>query len=335
MTTKEDLLEDVDCPLCDSSSASFVLSSKDFYNEIEGVYHVQKCNDCSFIYTSPRPKIEMLKHFYPDEALYYKPVVPKMDGYFFKLKKLILINYMGYPGSKNEFIKFLLFPIYLFFRSRIFIQGYPEYKGKGMILDIGSSYGGFLYQMSNLGWKTKGLEMNFKAAEFGQRKLNLDIESKMLHEFKPQSSYDVVTMRMVLEHLKDPKATLKMCKSLLNENGQLIFSVPDFSGFESKLYKEYAYTLHLPVHFNHFTPQSISQLLKECGYRNIKIYHQRSTNDLLAPLGYLKKDGKDKKYFRMLLNTSLGKLCIVKPFIYLLSILGKTSRMTVYAHKLV
>lgn len=325
----------VDCPICDSQDHKSIISSKDYYNKIEGTFHVNQCQECNFIFTNPIPQAEHIQKFYPDSSGYYQPVKPASTGFSYELKKKVLINYLQYPGSKNLIHKIILFPLFLFYRTKWRIQGYPKFEGNGSILDIGCSYGSFLYQLNQLGWKTKGIEMNQNAVDYGRKALQLDIDRLTLDDYDSNELFDVITMRMVLEHLERPISILKKCHSLLKPGKQLIVSVPDFSGFEAKLFKEYAYTLHLPVHFNHFTPESIRSVLKSSGFEDIKVYHQRSLNDLIGPFKYMLQDGRDKKWLRLFMSNSVVKLIFLKPFITILSYLGKTSRMTVFARKMI
>lgn len=324
-------LEEINCEFCNAKEAIPLLTAKDYYHKTKGTYKVVQCKKCGFVYTNPRPKPNKLSFFYPDNAGYYNATIPYMDGFLQKLKKQVLIQFYNYPGKKSTIKRLFLLPLYIWLHRKLKIQGYPLFKEKGKVLDIGCSYGNFLYQLKTLGWTTKGIEMNQKAATFGRKQLGLDIETKRLEDFQPNTKYDVIMLRMVLEHLPNPKQIIKHCRQLLNDGGNIIITIPDFSGFESKIYKNHAYTLQVPTHFSHFTPRTITQLLDLNGFKEVKIIHHQFDRDLVAPLEYMKEDNKDKKWLRIILTNKIVRKSFVRCFIWLLSLLGKTSRMTITA----
>ena len=123
----------------------------------------------------------------------------------------------------------------------------------------------------------------------------------------------------------------KKIRTLLKSKGVLIIIIPDFNGFESKLFRKYAYTLQLPTHLTHFTPKTIKKYLINSEFNNIKIFHQDFDRDLIAPLSYMKRDNITT-IFSIMSNKFIRKT-IVKIFIKILSLLGKTSRMTIYMKK--
>ena len=213
------------------------------------------------------------------------------------------------------------------------MEAIPNYIKNGTLLDIGCSYGNYLYKMKHYGWAVKGLEMNKKATEFGKKELDLDIENIGLEEFQTEEKFDIIILSMVLEHVLSPKETLAKVSSLLKKNGTLIISIPNFDGYEAQKYKEYAYTLQVPTHITHFTPSTIQRYLLENSLENIKFYFQKTTRDLVAPLTYMEKDNQNIGFKNIIRIPTIRKI-FIKPFINLLSLLGKTSRMTIWSTKI-
>lgn len=325
--------EIINCDFCNSSDFSEIMSSKDYYNQIPGEYHIVKCNNCGLIYTNPRPTKQNIAEYYPDNAGYYEPKAANFNNFRNRIIYRIYREYMNYPGRKNFFVKILLLPVFLWIYRDIKISGIPKFKKHGNLLDVGCSYGSFLYKMKYLGWSVSGLEFNKKAADYGRNYLKLNIKNADFDFFETNEKYDVITLRMVLEHVFSPKDTLLKVYKLLNNNGQIIFSIPDFNGFESKLYKNYAYTLQLPTHLTHFTPETIKKYLSSIGFANIKIYHQKSDRDFIAPLSYKKRDGASNNISENILHNKIIRKTAIRLFINFMSLIGKTSRMTIYAEK--
>jgi 2-polyprenyl-3-methyl-5-hydroxy-6-metoxy-1,4-benzoquinol methylase len=324
------------CDFCGSNKFLKLYSAKDHYNHLPGEFTLVKCANCGLVYTNPRPIKKDLGYFYPDSAGYFIPSINKEDkGIKKRMKNAILKEYYGYftEIKKNIFIKMTLFPFYLWKYGDFKISGFPNFIKNGKLLDIGCLYGGFLFEMKKLGWQVKGIELNKKAAEWGKINFGLEILYTDIDNFKTNEKFDVITMRMLLEHVYSPKKVLKKVKSLLKPNGVLIISIPNFNGFEAKLYGRYAYTLHVPNHLTHFTPLTIKQYLKSSGFKNVKIYHQKVDRDLIAPLTHLESEGKKVKILRKIMINKVIRKTLVKGIVNILSYMDKTSRMTIYASK--
>lgn len=326
----------VKCDYCNSHSFTKIFSAKDNYNQLPGLFTIVKCDKCGLIYTNPRPIQKDMAFYYPKTAGYFSPQKPKEKiGFKQNIKKFLLQEYYDYFTKKkrNIFFKLILFPLYLYTYCPMKISGYPKFVKNGKLLDIGCSYGGFLYYMKNLGWEVRGIEMNKDMVEWGNKNFNIDILNADIDSFHTDEKFDVITMRMVLEHVYFPKKSLQKVKKMLKPNGQLIIIIPDINGFESKLYKKYAYTLQLPTHLTHFSSITIRNYLNNLNMGDIKIYHQLTDRDLIAPLDYMQRDGIKTKFLLKLISNKIIRKTIIKNFIRILSIFGKTSRMTIYARK--
>jgi len=115
----------------------------------------------------------------------------------------------------------------------------PHYIKNGKILDIGCSYGWYLYQLKNKGWNVKGIELNKEAVEFAVKKLKLDVGNLSIENFQSSEQFDIIFLLNVLEHLKSPRDAFEKIESLLKPGGKLYISIPDYNGLEAKIYKNY------------------------------------------------------------------------------------------------
>jgi len=331
--------EHVNCDLCGGEETDLLLVARDFYNNIPGVFRVVRCKKCGFVYTNPRPYGEELLKYYPDEAGYFKPVfVKEQVGKVFNLKKRlhdkVLATYRGYarlPNS-NWLERVFLIPIHLLAKKNWEVNGIPEFRRNGKLLEIGCSYGQYLKQMKELGWDVAGIEPNKKAAEFGSKEYGIRIINDTFENVNITEKFDAIVMRMVLEHLPGPSKALKKAYELLKEDGQLIIIVPDFSGIEFWLFREHCYGLHVPNHLNHFTPLTIRQYCKNIGFRVEKIIHHSFDRDFVASAQYMKNDGL-KPWLAAVLSNKIFRKTILRAAVTLLSYLGMTSRMTVWVKK--
>lgn len=327
------MLKMVDCPFCHSNGYDvYIKGAKELYNNTGEIFDVVKCRDCGFIYTNPRPTKDSMAYFYPDSAGYYQPALDdgiNSDSFKGRILESILkhcFNYeteASYGAVVTELLKFLLS------RKDILLR-MPKFVKNGRLLDIGCSWGGYLSQMQDYGWDVYGTEINGKAVKYAHENLGLENIRQGFFEGLSweQDFFDVVNMNMVLEHLYGPLENLRLVNSVMKQNGQLIIAVPDISGVEARLYKDKAYTLHVPQHLNHFSPKTITNFLNKAGFNVEKIVHHRFDRDLVASAGYL-----ESKLLSKILHNRLVRKSFVKMTVALLALFEKTSRMSVYARK--
>ena len=337
MECPADKYEYVNCDLCGKDNADLVLIGKDLYNRIPGEFRVVRCKNCGFVYTNPRPCGEELSKYYPDDAGYLTPTLPKersqnLDELRKRIGNKLLAWYGGYCSlSKiNAVEKVLLFPLYLLMKRNLEIRGIPHFHQNGRLLEVGCSYGSYLKEMKELGWEAAGVEPNKKAAEYGEKELGLRIINDTFENITINGQFDVIAMRMVLEHLPSPSKALKKAYELLEKDGELIIIVPDFSGIEFRLFKQYCYALHVPNHLNHFTPLTIRQFCEKYGFEVERIIHHKFDRDFVASAQYMKKSNR---WLAPMLSNKFFRKTFLKVVVSLLSYLGLTSRMTVLARK--
>jgi len=336
-----DKYEYISCDFCNSYEYKTLISSKDYvFDIVPGNFNIVKCLNCNLVYTNPRLKAEELNKYYSTEVKYGDP--PTHDAQDLKLQSIynskFLANFFNYPnGKKSMFYKFLFYPYYLRIkRSKKLTQSLPIYIKNGNVLEIGCSHGNYLFQLKNLGWKVKGVELNKEAVDYAKKKLKLDVINTDIYGFHPNELFDIIYLRMVLEHMESPKVILNKCYSWLKPTGKLVLIIPDFSGIEVRFYKKYAHSLHVPYHLYHFTPDSIQKYLKSLGFKKIRFTHDNFDRNLLAPLNYILRENPSNLlayYILKMATKSLVRKSIVRIIVTIFAALGKTSTMTVTAEK--
>jgi 2-polyprenyl-3-methyl-5-hydroxy-6-metoxy-1,4-benzoquinol methylase len=331
-------IEYVRCPICASGNSRILISqAKEQYIGLPYFFDVVGCKDCGFSYTNPRPTAESMARFYPDSAAYFQPEsrsATKRQRWRTWIRDWMMGHFFGYPSPPETHGFLARACLALFggtFRYMLSVAHVPFYVRHGKILDIGCAWGGYLKRMEALGWETYGIEMNEASAKYAGASLKTGevfvgtVESVSLKE----NEFDVVHCSMVLEHIADPKFALQKIHSALKGNGQLILSVPNFSGFEFRLFGRYCYALHVPQHLNHFTPATLASVLKAHGFEIKDMIFERIDRDILASISIWGK----ADVLRRVLSTVLVRRLMLKPFIRFLAAAKLTSRMTIYAVK--
>ena len=332
MTKDTDLknieFEDVECLICKTASHRVKLfSARDLLTGLPGSFSICRCEKCGLVFQSPRPKERYIHLFYPDDLGYFTAQskgMPLLE----KIEQTVLTNYYGYPGKKSIFDKIATYAFYAYiYKSR----SIPNYRKNGALLEIGCSNGTKLESLKKLGWKTTGIELNKKAAKTAIEK-GLDVWIGSIHDFDfPKESFDVIILDMVLEHLYAPDKALEKLTGWLKKDGQLIFSIPYFDGVEFRIFKEYSYGLQLPTHITFFNKRAIQHLLQQ-NFSAISYAFHHFDRDIIASAQY-KYDATGSALHRFISRNKFFRTLIIRPVLFILSMLGKTSLVTVFARK--
>ncbi len=79
--------------------------------------------------------------------------------------------------------------------------------------------------------------------------------------------HDLILMRQLIEHLRDPRAALHQVHAKLSPRGVLVIETPNRGGWDYRLFRRrYWGGYHIPRHFHLFTCASLAGLVKETGY---------------------------------------------------------------------
>ena len=144
-----------------------------------------------------------------------------------------------------------------------------RFKPAGSILDIGCGTGNFLLQLRKKGYECYGVELNRDCVKFGREKRGLDIREGILEtaDFGGKK-FDLITVLSTLEHMGHPLRTLLRVKSLLQEEGIVMISVPNIRylpfhiqhalGMQTK-------TLDPTAHLFYFSPPTLRMICEKAG----------------------------------------------------------------------
>jgi len=162
-------------------------------------------------------------------------------------------------------------------RRRVRILQQVTGNTTGRLLDIGCGDGTFLLAARAAGWSVVGTEMN---ATF-PRQAGLEVYPK-ISDVRSHAPFDSITLWHTLEHLPDPRATLKEIHGLLSSNGALIIAVPNAGGLQARAFGAKWFHLDVPRHLYHFTRSSLASVLQSEGFAPFREWHQEFEYDLLG-----------------------------------------------------
>ena len=142
-------------------------------------------------------------------------------------------------------------------------------NGKGLLLDYGAGTGAFVQQAIQGGWAAVGVEPN-KAARDRALEKGLSIEND--GSGFTQSTFDVITLWHVLEHLPDLNESIAQFKGLLKPNGILVMALPNFESWDAKHYGTFWAGYDVPRHLWHFSRNAVEHLFGSSGFNLIKTH---------------------------------------------------------------
>jgi len=199
------------------------------------------------------------------------------------------------------------------------VQLIKRYKKGTTLLDVGCGEGFFLFNASNAGYTTKGIELSQDAAAYAKREFGLDIEAGAFEDVQfPGNYFDVVTLWQVLEHAPHPLEILKKAHRILKPGGLIAASTPDLEGIPSRMLRRKWWNIRR-IHINQFTTKTLMDILQNAGFKNVSSVPYRESISLLMLLmpivRHLKTYGllKDLSYPSAILAKALNKITLIYP----------------------
>lgn len=197
--------------------------------------YIAECASCHLAYQTPRPSLEA--------ALAYMDMRwGSSDPYVFDRRSQL----------RRALLQFG-------FVSKLF--GAP-----GRLLDFGAGVGTFMGVARDNGWEVCGVETS-KIARARAERENVVVLGDAVAS---GSRYDLVTLWDVVEHLRDPIATVKMLVGHLAEKGMLVVETGNFETW-SRLALGDTWGLYLFDHQYYFSPPSLQRLFNVCGLGSFRV----------------------------------------------------------------
>lgn len=205
-----------------------------------GSYRAVQCDDCGFIWINPFLNNAGLEKYYQDYM-----------GMRFKDK----------VKTRQRKIQYQI--------DRDFLENYVK---QGKVLDVGCSGGFFLNILSDK-FDKHGLELDAEAVNYARKNYSfgMNINAISLEDAPyPDSSFDLVIMRGVIEHLPDPVNALKKVNKLLKTGGYFfVAATPNVDSFCADLYREKWNQFHPIRHIFYFSVKTLSLLCQKEGFKLI------------------------------------------------------------------
>ncbi|WP_109833058.1 class I SAM-dependent methyltransferase [Reichenbachiella versicolor] len=222
------------CPSCNSKQfKSFCIA--DDHTVSQESFAIMQCINCNLLLTSPRPNKQSIGKYYQSE------------------------EYISHKNKGNNLTN-RIYKVARWFTLRRKTKLLASLSEGRKILDYGCGAGTLLEHLNKQGWKTTGIEPDDETRQKIIEETDLTILKS--HEDLNTKKFDIVTLWHVLEHVHDLNSTLKKLTEVLKRKGTLLIAVPNHNSHDREYYKENWAAYDVPRHLYHFTPDTITELLK-------------------------------------------------------------------------
>ncbi len=229
------------CPICGDMERQLIYTQK-FSQISEGSlfngYDVVTCDHCGFGFADSIPSQEKFDRYYKEMSKYENEhqggqISPStQDTYDFIVQQIR-------PFLANE---------------------------QARIVDVGCATGGLLATFQKNGYRNiLGIDPSPLCSRTAQKLYGIRVENRPVSEIAEfKSSFDLVILNSVLEHIRDLDSSLKTLWDLLKPGGLIWIEVPDVTRFAELT--SVAFQQFSMEHINFFSSKSLTNLMQKNGF---------------------------------------------------------------------
>lgn len=242
------------CIMCGSPEWTLVVRSEDVeYHCKPGPFDMVQCDRCGHHYVHPLPQYNEIASIYPNTYYTVNKNSPLyLDGAFYE-KKLAMDARKLRDSLRGHNIR--------------------------SIVDVGCGEISRLVELKKAfgeGVEAIALDIQFDDAIVQGAKAN---GIKLVHgnvetdlNALQDNAHDLIIMRQLLEHLRDPQLAVSGLAKKLTPGGLMIIDTPNRGGWDYYLFRRQHWGgYHIPRHFHLFRQDSLVKLIERAG---LKVYHK-------------------------------------------------------------
>ena len=149
------------------------------------------------------------------------------------------------------------------------------------LLDVGCGAGALVAEATSMGFETTGIDPSAELIETAARyNKAATLRQGTLDELDlPSEHFDVIVFGDVLEHTRDPLATLKRVWQLLKPHGIFVVAAPSLTSISARWMKD-KWIEFKPEHLFYFTPDNLQAMLYRSGFAAVTVHPHKKTLDL-------------------------------------------------------
>lgn len=239
---------DGSCLMCQEKAWTLVIRSEDVeYKCKPGLFDLVQCVRCGHVYVHPLPAYSEIASIYPNTYYTVNKRSPLyLDGAIYEKK-------LGQDARKLR-------------------RSLAEFNIRS-IVDVGAGEINRLARLKEAyGGQVEAVAFDIQfdpniekeARERGVTLVHGNVETNL--EALRDNAHDLIIMRQLLEHLRDPLLAVRGLARKLAPGGLMVIDTPNRGGLDYLLFKrKYWGGYHVPRHFHLFTQESLVQLIEKAG----------------------------------------------------------------------
>lgn len=193
--------------------------------------HLYQCKECNFVFSRQIPSDSEIHDYYSstyDITRYFSPITEK------RFNKLLDV--------------------------------FESERKTNRILDVGAGHGFFLEIAKKRGWEVYGTELIKDCIDICESKGINMFQGKLEDIDFNGLTFDIIVSIEVIEHLSNPIPFVTKVHELLEPEGLLYVTTPNFNSVLRYTLKEKYDVIEYPNHLCYFTPKSLKSLMTNQGF---------------------------------------------------------------------
>jgi SAM-dependent methyltransferase len=244
----------MNCPVCSNSSTAPALAGSDvLFETTTKEFKLNACPLCNCLFLNPLPDDREIAGFYPSQYWWSasRPTFLKRAESLYR--RVALHGHVAFITSA----------------ARRWKAGTPL-----RLLDVGCGSATLLGQMKKRNFDVLGVDTSAEAAQVAAEENGVRVVLGTLQNAGLEtSSFDLVTLFHVMEHVTNPRDVLDEVRRILKPRGTVVLQVPNIDSWQFRWFGAKWYGLDIPRHVIDYSRQSIVNLLEHCGFHIVRIRH--------------------------------------------------------------
>lgn len=135
-------------------------------------------------------------------------------------------------------------------RERYKLDIVQRFVQRGRLAEIGPGAGGFAYLAKQAGFEVETIEMDARTSDYLRLVAGVGVTNSAdaSAELTRSGSFDVIALWHVVEHLPDPRETLRAAASALSPGGVLVLAAPNPDSMQFRVFRANWTHLDAPRH---------------------------------------------------------------------------------------
>lgn len=280
---------DPSCPIC-AAPARYDFSGRDLMFDLHQPFDYYRCTGCGTVFQHPMPDMATIATFYPSNySVYDEQARSRKIG---ALRRAVLRGTRGYRHLPVPWPARIVATVAAPFMP----ADTPEFVPGGRLLDVGCGNGRYLSTMRSLGWQVQGVEFSDEGVRVC-RLAELPVHhGDLASAHFPDASFDLITVRHVVEHIPAPHPFFAELARILKPTGLLVVETPNVEALGRNWLGANWYANDVPRHLILFSPQGLALLARKHGLECIAIDQETTPKIVLNSIDYaIGHSGKPSK----------------------------------------